>query len=90
MKSSGKSGNTSGQTIYRFENIFCFHDVQSKLCTTTTLGTPKLWPMLTGGRCYIEVAYVDISIEIGPLKRWSLKAGGFYSEVVVRSGLTLM
>ena len=25
--------------------------IQSNLCTTTTLGTPKLWPLLTGGLC---------------------------------------
>ncbi len=27
------------------------YDIQSNLCTTTTLGTPKKWPLLTGGRC---------------------------------------
>jgi len=27
------------------------------LCTTTTLGTQKLWPLLTGGRCS-EIIYV--------------------------------
>jgi hypothetical protein len=26
-------------------------DVQSNLCATTNLGTPSLWPLLTGGRC---------------------------------------
>ncbi len=25
--------------------------IQSNLCTTTTLGTPNLWPLLTGVRC---------------------------------------
>ena len=29
------------------------------LCTTTTLGTLNIWPLLTGGRC-LEVAYVII------------------------------
>jgi hypothetical protein len=44
--------------------------VQSNLCITATLGTLKLRPLLTGGRCS-EVAYV-IKIEIGPLKWWPL------------------
>jgi hypothetical protein len=26
-------------------------DVRSNMCTTTTLGTPNLWPLLKGGRC---------------------------------------
>ena len=25
--------------------------LQSDLCTTTNLGIPNLWPLLTGGRC---------------------------------------
>jgi hypothetical protein len=25
--------------------------IQSNLCTMSTLGTPNLWPLLTGGRC---------------------------------------
>ncbi len=25
--------------------------IQSNMCTTTTLGTPNFWPLLTGGRC---------------------------------------
>jgi hypothetical protein len=45
-------------------------DTQSNLCTTATLGTLKLRPLLTGGHCS-EVAYI-IKIEIGPLKWWPL------------------
>jgi len=44
--------------------------LQSNLCITATLGTLKLRPLLTGGRCS-EVAYI-IEIEIGPLKWWPL------------------
>ncbi len=47
----------------------CTH---SNLCKPATLGTLKLWPLLTGGRCS-EVAYI-IQIEIGPFKWWPLKA----------------
>ncbi len=51
----------------------------------TTLGTPKIWPLLTGGRCSEEgLCY---KTQFGTLKWWSLKAGGRYSEVVVSSGL---
>jgi hypothetical protein len=33
---------------------------QSNLCTTTTLGIPNLWPLLTGGRCsVVGLCYED-------------------------------
>ena len=44
--------------------------IQSNLCITATLGTLKLRPLLTGGRCS-EVAGI-IKIEIGTLKWWPL------------------
>jgi hypothetical protein len=49
------------------------------------LGTPKKWPLLTGGRCS-EVIYVS---------KWDLKMmvviyGDRSSEVVVSSGLTVL
>jgi len=66
----------------KLENV-----IQSNLCITATLGTLKLRPLLTGGRCS-EVAYI-IKIEIGPLKWWPLYAGVRYSEVAVSSGLTV-
>jgi hypothetical protein len=54
--------------------------VQSNLCTTTTLGTPNLWPLLTGGRCSeVAFCYKDlnwdykITVVVG---RWSLFGGG--------------
>ena len=40
------------------------------MCTTTSLGTPKLWPLWAGDPCS-EVAYI-IRIEIGPIKWWPL------------------
>jgi hypothetical protein len=33
-------------------------EVQSNLCTTATLGTPKKWPLFRGGRC-LEVAAIQ-------------------------------
>ena len=56
------------------------------MCTKTTFGTQKWWPLLTGGLCS-EVIYVN-KIQNGTSNWWSLKAGGRYSEVVVNSGLT--
>ena len=55
-------------------------EVQSNLCTTTTLGTPNLWPLLTGGRCS-EVALCnknrkwDTKIVVA-VDKWSLFGGG--------------
>ncbi len=40
------------------------------------------------GRCS-EITYV-INVRVGTSKRWSLLTGGCYSEVVVRTGLTLL
>ena len=61
--------------------------MQSNLCTTTTLGTLKFWPLMTDGRCSKVVNI--IKIEIGPFKWWPLQAGDHYSEVSVSSGLTV-
>jgi hypothetical protein len=61
--------------------------LQSNLWTTTTLGTSKLWPLLTDGPCS-GVAYT-IQFVIGPSKWWPLWPGGRCSEVIIRSGLTV-
>ncbi len=54
--------------------------IQSNLSTTATLGTPNLWPLLTGGRCS-EVVYCckDLSWDSKMAVvegRWSLFGGG--------------
>ncbi len=56
-------------------------DVQSNLCTTTTLGTQKLLSLLTGGRCSDGI-YV-LKVENGH------QNGGRYRQVVVSSGWTV-
>ncbi len=61
--------------------------LQSNLCTAATLGTLKLRPLLTGGRCS-QIEYI-IKFKIEPFKWWPLQAGGRYSEVAVNSGLTV-
>jgi hypothetical protein len=33
----------------RYQYFSSLNDIQSKLSTTTTLETPKLWPLVTGG-----------------------------------------
>jgi hypothetical protein len=54
--------------------------VQSNLCRTTTIGTQKQWPLLTGGR-FSEVIYVskcskwDLKMAV-VVDRWSLFGGG--------------
>jgi hypothetical protein len=54
--------------------------LQSNLCTTTTLGTPNLWPLLTGGRCSevglcYEVSNSDFKMVVA-VGRWLLFGGG--------------
>ncbi len=61
--------------------------MQSNLCTTTTLGTQILWPLLTGCRCS-EVT-LGCKPKNGTPKWQLLQTGGRYSEVVVSSGLTV-
>jgi len=58
------------------------------MCTTTmtTLGTPKKWPLLTGGR-YSEVTWV---VKAQYIKLWLLLSGGRYLEMVVNSSLTVI
>jgi hypothetical protein len=51
-------------------NRISYSKIQSNLCTTATLGTPKLRPLLTGGRCS-EVGHT-IQFVIGPSKWWPL------------------
>jgi len=41
-----------------FWSPYLSHIIQSNLCTTTTLGTLNLWPLLTGGRCSEVYLYV--------------------------------
>ena len=58
------------------------------MSTTTTLGTLNLWPVLTGGRCSeVALCYKKWKWDF---KMWLLLAGGYYSEVVVSSGFTVL
>ena len=53
------------------KHILC---VKSNLCTTTTLGTPKKWPLFRGG-CYSEVPSIDfgfLGIRLVVVDRWPL------------------
>jgi hypothetical protein len=50
--------------------------MQSNMSTTTTFGTPKLWPLLTGGRCsevplYSKYGKQAVNIVV-VVDRWSL------------------
>ena len=59
-------------------------NIQSNLCTTATLGTPKKWPLLRGGRYSkgppIKLVWIWDAFGSG----WLLLTGGRYSEVAVR------
>ena len=50
--------------------------VQANLCTTTTLGTLNLWPLLTGGRCSeVALCYENWKWDskmVVAVGRWSL------------------
>ncbi len=59
--------------------------LQSNLCTTATLRTPKKWPLLTNGRCS-DVTYA-LKIQKGIWKWWSLQTNGRCLGVVISSGL---
>ncbi len=55
-------------------------NIQSNLCTTTTIRTPNLWPLLNGGRCLevglcYEDSHVDSKMKVA-VGRWSLFEGG--------------
>ncbi len=56
--------------------------IKSNLCTTTTLGTQKYWPLLTSCRCS-EVIFVnknpnyDLKMVV-VIDSWSLFGGGHY------------
>ena len=63
-----------------FKNFVSIKMLQSNLCATTTLGTPNLWPLLTGGRCS-EVALCYKNQKWDPkivvaVDKWSLFGGG--------------
>ncbi len=63
--------------------------VQSNLCTTATLGTPKKRPLYRGGR-YSEVPPIKlVLIWYVWGSDWPLLTGGRCSEVVVNTGLTV-
>ena len=69
--------NTSKNKI---KKILLKKEVQSNLCTTTTLGTLNLWPLLTGC-CCSEVALCYIKGKWGckmvvVVGRWSFFGGG--------------
>jgi len=63
----------------------CLH-IQSNLCTTTTLGTQKQWPLLTGGRCSeVCLCYKRSNkdlIIMAVVNRWSLAQVWLYIEFV--------
>jgi len=64
--------------------------IQSNLCTTATLGTPKKRPLFRGGR-YSEVPPIKIVLIWDVWgSGWPLLTGGRYSEVAVSTGLTVM
>jgi hypothetical protein len=64
--------------------------VQSNLCTTATLGTPKKQPLFRGGR-YSEVPPIKLVLIWEVLgSGLPLLTGGRCSEVVVKTGLTVL
>jgi hypothetical protein len=67
--------------LKQFFSISLSEVVQSNLSTTTTLSTPKLWTLLTGGRCS-EVWFIII------VKTGRQNSGRCW-EVVVSSGLNV-
>ncbi len=65
--------NIKQTEIFASQNILHkIFKIHSNLCTTTTLGTQKQWPLLTA--CS-EVLYV-IKVPIGNTKQWSLQTDG--------------
>jgi len=67
-----------------------FWNIQSNLCTTATLGTPKKRPLFRGGR-YLEGPPIKL-VWIWDVwgSGWPLLTGGRYSEVAVSTGLTVL
>ena len=60
--------------------------MQSNLCTTTTLRTPKLWPLLTFGRCSLKMGKNgDRCGDIVAIRRWSLTHVWLYSVPKIHS-----
>jgi len=74
-----KFGYNSYKLISNGFTIFWF-GTQSNLCTTTTLGTPTLWPLLTddrfsdAGLCYKDSNW-DSKLMVA-IDRWSVFGGG--------------
>jgi hypothetical protein len=63
-------------------------NIQSNLCTTATLGTWKTWPLCRG--LYEKDQWeVGFRVVVMP-SDYPLLTGGRYSEVVVRTGLTVI
>jgi hypothetical protein len=69
-------------TKIRLLNALAFYSnqVQSNLCITTNLGTPNLWPLLTGGCCSeVALCYENLNRDskiVSAAGRWSLFGGG--------------
>jgi hypothetical protein len=59
--SVGLGYGTTSKMEHRIE-INKFKKLQSILCTTATLGTLNMRPLLTGGRCSEEVYIMKIEI----------------------------
>ena len=64
--------------------------IQSNLCTTATLGTPKKRPLLIGGRYSKGPSIKLLWIWDVWGSGWPLLTGGRYSEVAVSTGLTVL
>ena len=62
--------------------------VQSNLSLATILCQTEKWPLTRGGH-FIQVKYSENTMHGGHWQ-WSLGAGGFLEEVVIRSGLTVL
>jgi hypothetical protein len=79
-----KNAAQIGELLFCFcVHLSAFHIifyVQSNFCTTTTLRTPNLWLLLTGGRCSeVGLCYKESnwdSKRIVAVSRWSLYGGG--------------
>ncbi len=57
--------------------------IQSNLCTTTTLGTPKKWPLCRGGR-YTEGDQIFINEFINNFSMLGIRPGRCWQVVVVQ------
>ena len=65
---------------------FLIKNIQSNLCTTATLGTPKKWPLFRGWSKILSKLIVGL---VGKrIKTGHYFTGGSCSEVAISIGLT--